>query len=290
MNYRHHFHAGNFADVMKHVLLVQLLQALRQKDKGWCYLDTHAGRGRYDLERAATGETLARTPEWPDGIGRIWAEASPATADLETYLELVRRCDRESGNLTAGPRFYPGSPWLARQLARPQDRLIFCEQHPAECAALRAEFHGTAGVRVHETDGYAAVRAMLPPAERRGLVLIDPPFEAEDEFSQIVAALREGLRRFREGIYAVWYPQTGRARLEAFFTALARLDLPPTLVAELSIVGEDSPLKLKGCGLLVLNPPWRFDLLAAPTLEHLGERLAQAPGARAGVHWLVPET
>jgi 23S rRNA (adenine2030-N6)-methyltransferase len=156
MNYRHHFHAGNFADVMKHALVVALVAALQKKEKGFLYLDTHAGRGRYDLERAAAGETLARKPEWPEGIGRL-ENPTDAPDDVRRYVELVQRFDRESGNVSDAPRFYPGSPALVRALARPQDRLALCEKHPAECGALRAEFSGAAGASVHEMDGYVAM-------------------------------------------------------------------------------------------------------------------------------------
>lgn len=139
MNYRHQFHAGNFADVMKHALLVQLVRALQRKERGFLYLDTHAGRGRYDLAAAAQGDSLARAPEWPAGVGRLWQESDLPEA-LREYQSLVQAFDRQAGNLEREPRFYPGSPLIVRALARPQDRLLLCEQHPAECAALRAEF------------------------------------------------------------------------------------------------------------------------------------------------------
>ena len=306
MNYRHHFHAGNFADVMKHMLLVQLLRALQRKEKGFLYLDTHAGRGSYDLSVAAAGDTLSRTPEWPNGIGRLWEAASPRTGDQgrETrdltpkslpppavcdYVTLVRELDTRWGNLESTPRFYPGSPWLARELARPVDRLALCEKHSAEVGALRAEFERTPRVSVHETDGYLALRAMLPPPERRALVLIDPPYEAQDEFARIAAALREGLARFPSGVFAVWYPLTGRARVQEFFAAVQQLNPPPALAAELAIAGEDSPIKLRGCGLLVVNPPWQFDTEIATGLRYLADVLAQERGGDSNVAWVVRE-
>ncbi len=290
MNYRHHFHAGNFADVMKHALLVGLVRAMQKKEKGFLYLDTHAGRGRYDLSRAATGDSREREPEWPLGIGRLWAEGGPERPSaLTDYLGLVRECDRQGGNLEGAPRFYPGSPWLVRHLARPFDRLALCERHPAECAALREELGWAAGVSIHELDGYVSLRAMLPPPERRALVLIDPPFEAQDEFSQITTALREGLRRLPGGVFAVWYPLTGRARVDDFFTAVRALRPPPTLACELAVLRESSPVKMKGCGLMLLNPPWQFEALARPVLAHLASVLAQEPGGVGRVEWIVPE-
>lgn len=290
MNYRHQFHAGNFADVMKHVLLGRLLRALQKKDKGFLYLDTHAGRGSYDLEAAATGDSLARKPEWPDGIGRLWSRDPAALPPaLGEYLGLVREFDRRAGNLETSPRFYPGSPWIARLLARPVDRLALCEKHPAECAALKAEFTRAPGVTVQELDGYVAMRAMLPPPERRALVLIDPPFEAQDEFAQIGAALRDGLGRFPGGTFAIWYPLTSRARVEEFLGVVRALNPPPTLTCELAIAGEQSAIKMRGCGLVVINPPWQFDGEAEPVLTFLADALAQAPGGEGRIEWIVGE-
>lgn len=291
MNYRHHFHAGNFADVMKHALLVRLVRALQKKEKGFLYLDTHAGRGVYDLAAAATGDTLARKPEWPEGVGRL-AGRSDLPPALAEYVELVRRFDasrRAGAEPALAPKFYPGSPWFARELARPQDRLALCEKQPDECAALKGEFLLAPRTSVQEMDGYVAVRAMLPPPERRALVLMDPPFEAQDEFAQVAAALAEGMRRFPSGVFAVWYPLTERARVDAFFDELQALRPPPTLAAELMIAGYGAPVKLKGCGLVVINPPWQFDREAAPLLEFLGAALAQAPGGGGRVTWVVPE-
>jgi 23S rRNA (adenine2030-N6)-methyltransferase len=290
MNYRHHFHAGNFADAMKHALLGRLVRALQKKEKGFLYLDTHAGRGRYDLLAAAKGDSLARRPEWPDGIGRLAGRTDLPEA-VADYLALVREFDRRAGNApeATAPRYYPGSPCLAQLLVRPQDRLALCEQQPAECASLREEFQFSPRTTVQEMDGYVALRAMLPPPERRALVLIDPPFEAQDEFAQIAAALGEGLRRFPSGVFAVWYPLTERARVDDFFAELLALRPPPTLAVELAIAGEQSPVKMKGCGLVIVNPPWQFDREAEAMVAFLGEALAQAPGGGGSVRWLVAE-
>jgi 23S rRNA (adenine2030-N6)-methyltransferase len=288
VNYRHHFHAGNFADVVKHALLVQLIRALQKKEKGFLYLDTHAGRGSYDLAAAEQGDSLKRKPEWPDGIGRLWTRAELPEV-LASYVDLLRQFDRERGNSGTMPRFYPGSPWIARMLARPQDRLALCEKQSGECAALEEEFQFSPRTVVQAMDGYVALRAMLPPPEKRGLVLIDPPFEAQDEWRQIVGAMRDGLRRFPSGVYAVWYPLTERARVDAFFAELLALAPPPTLVAELTVAGEGSALKMKGCGLVIINPPWQFDRAAGTLLDFLAVVLAQSPGGTARISWLVPE-
>jgi 23S rRNA (adenine2030-N6)-methyltransferase len=281
MNYRHHFHAGNFADVVKHALVVALVRGMQRKPKGCLFLDTHAGSGEYDLSSAEIGDTLARQPEYPDGIGRLWMKTDlpPPLAD---YVGLVRqfRVERVVPNALVGPRFYPGSPWLLRLLARPQDRLALCE-------ALRISIAREKRVSVHAMDGYRAPAAMLPPPEKRALVLIDPPFEDAEEGARIVEALRQGLRRSPGATYAVWYPLTGRARVDALFESLDAVPLPPTLTVE-TVIDPDSP-KMRGCGLLIVNPTWQFDREVAPMMLYLAAALAQAPGASALMRWLVPE-
>jgi 23S rRNA (adenine2030-N6)-methyltransferase len=289
MNYRHQFHAGNFADVMKHALLTGLVRALQRKEKGFLYLDTHAGRGSYDLALAAQGDSLARQPEWPAGIGRLWNERD-LPAMLTEYVAVVRDFDQRRSNREATPRYYPGSPALVAALAREQDRLVLCERQPEERAALASELSYARRTTVQEMDGYIAPRAVLPPPEKRALVLIDPPFEAQDEFARIVGAVKEGLARLPGGVFAIWYPLTGRARIDEFAHELQQLPLPPTAVFELTIAGEAAGLKLRGCGLVVINPPWQFEGEAMPVLRQLVPLLAQAPGGTAECHWLVPET
>lgn len=285
MNYRHAFHAGNYADVVKHALLVRLVRALQRKDRGFLFVDTHAGRGRYDLSLAAQGDSGAREPEWPAGIGRLW-ERADAPPEVQDYLGIIRAYDRGQGNLARVPRFYPGSPRIARLAARPQDRLELWEKHPAECAALRHEFEGERGVSVHEADGYGALRACLPPAERRALVLVDPPFEATGEWSEVSTALGEGIGRFPGGTYALWYPLTGRARLDGFFAWLGGV-AAPSLAAELVVDPADP--RMTGCGVAVVNPPWRFDGEARAILAYLAGALARGQAAQGSVRWVVPE-
>jgi 23S rRNA (adenine2030-N6)-methyltransferase len=290
MNYRHHYHAGNYADVMKHALLVRLVRHLQKKEKGFLCLDTHAGRGRYDLETASAGEALARKPEWPDGIGRLWSQREGVLPEtVSDYVELIRDFDRKAGNLDARPRFYPGSPAIVRMLARPVDRLALCEMHPEEFSALQTEFGRAGRISVHATDGYASLRGMLPPPERRALVLIDPPFESQDEFAQITAALTVGLKRFPSGVFAVWYPLTVRARVDEFLRGIYEIEPPPTVAVELLIAAESSALKMKGCGVVVINPPWQFDAEAQTMMNCLAEVLMQEPGGGARVEWIVPE-
>lgn len=290
MNYRHHYHAGNYADVFKHVLLFLLLRALQRKEKGFLYLDTHAGRGGYDLSIAPVlPDGRERAPEWPAGIGRLWGRrvGSPA---VEEFLALLRRHHEQKGVAVnpEAPVLYPGSPWIARLLTRPQDRIALCELREDDAEALDFEFRGAGGVSVHRMDGYLALKAMLPPPERRALVLIDPPFESKGEFGAVLGGLREALRRFPGGTYAVWYPVTERARADEFHREVAALAVP-ALFAELSVAGDSSAVRMKGCGLVVLNPPWRIEEEIRLLLTPLVDALRVDAGASARWGWLVPE-
>lgn len=315
MNYRHQFHAGNFADVLKHAVLVRLVRAMQAKEKGFLYLDTHAGRGGYDLTAAASGQTQARTPEWPGGIGRLWNRAR-LPSDLADYVEQVRAFDAfartgaaaeaegATGTATkeetkpesnaaagdAGPRFYPGSPRVAQALLRPQDRAMFYEAQPAEAAALAQEFLGERRVSVQALDGYIGVKAALPPPERRALVLIDPPFEAQDEWARVGGAIADALKRLPAATIAVWYPLTSRAKLAAFYKQLLAIKaLPPCFALELTIAGEEAGLKMRGCAVLVLNPPWGSAEPLRDLVRYLTPVLAQAEGGEGGLHWLIPD-
>lgn len=280
MNYRHAFHAGNFADVFKHAILLALLDALTAKDKPLCYVDTHAGRGAYALD----GAQSRKTGEWRDGIGRL-LDATEPPAPLRRYVEAVRACDPEGGL-----RIYPGSPLLAAHALRAGDRLILCELQSDEAAALRALFRDDHRVHVHARDGYAAMRALLPPPERRGLVLIDPPFEAQEgEFAVIEAALAQAHAHWPNATYAVWYPIKSHRTIAPFHRALSHGPFDKVLIAELLVQPDDSPLRLNGCGMLIANPPWRLDATLAELLPVLHRVLAQTPGAAHRLRWLRSE-
>lgn len=268
MNYRHAYHAGGFADVLKHALLAWMIERLKRKEKPFCVLDTHAGIGRYDLR----AEPAQKTREFEHGIARLFD--APPDADLDPYLATVRRLNPD-GRL----RWYPGSPELARALLRRGDRLLLCELHPDDARTLRRACAHDARVRVERMDGYLALKALLPPHERRGLVLIDPSFEAPDEFARIVRGLRHALRRWATGTYAVWYPVKDRAPVSAFHAQAAAL-AAEALVVELLLRPDDDPETLNGCGLLVINPPWQLDGAARRVLPRLLARLgAEALGA-----------
>lgn len=284
MNYRHIFHAGNFADVFKHALLLPLIRGMQRKEKGFLFLDTHAGLGAYDLASLPAGRTL----EYADGIARLWTGENPHPLVRE-YVELARRFNRERGGTEAAPRFYPGSPRLATMLLRPQDRLALSELHPEDFETLRAEFGRERGVGIQKLDAYAALRAWLPPPERRALVLIDPPYEDREETARLHAAVEAMLERFGSATYVVWYPITDRSGTDAFKSTLRTLPLPPTLAVELVIYAEERPGRLNGCGLLVLNPPWQIAGELLSTAVALRDALAVEPGARATLDWLREE-
>jgi len=278
MNYRHAFHAGNFADAMKHAVLASIIEHLRAKPAPFCVLDTHAGIGRYDL----ACDAAQRTREYEGGIGALFGREPPHPA-IAPYLDAVAALNPD-GQL----RFYPGSPRLARTMMRPQDRLVLSELHPEDVHALKAEFAGDRQAAVHHLDAYQALKAHLPPKEKRGLVLIDPPFEEPDEFSRIVQALARTHRRWPTGIYAIWYPIKERPAVWRFEEALAEAGIPKILIAELTIHPEDTHLRLNGCGMAIVNPPWRLDETLADALPALHAALPTTGGG-SRVHWLVPE-
>lgn len=278
MNYRHIFHAGNFADVFKHVVLSLLLKSLHKKETPFCYLDTHAGASRYDLSSAAA----QKNGEYRDGIKRLWN--SQPMPELVDYLAAVRALN-DADSL----RYYPGSPRVARFFLRPQDRAVLFELQPEECTQLKTEFAGDRQVLVQGQDGYAGLKALLPPKERRGLVLIDPPYESDKEFEQVIDGLRIAHARWDTGMYALWYPIKGRPPVERFHRMLVATGIRKILLAEFSPYPEDSGFRLNGCGMVVINPVWKLDETLHSVSSVLLERLRQHPAARAAVTWLVPE-
>ncbi|MBB5373833.1 23S rRNA (adenine(2030)-N(6))-methyltransferase RlmJ [Acidocella aromatica] len=270
MNYRHIYHAGNFADVMKHALLIPLIRAMQRKDKPFLLLDTHAGIGRYDVR----SEQAEKTGEWRDGIGKLLDAPPPALAE---YVKLVR----ELG-------LYPGSPALSAALLRPTDRLIACELHPEDAATLRRNMRGAETVAVHERDGYEAISAFLPPPEKRALVLIDPPFERTDEFAALEKALLVGWRKFKSGVFVVWYPVKHRGPVRSFFESLKLTPIRDVIAVEFLRRPDINPLGLNGCGLLIVNPPYGFEEEAAPILAAC-EAVLGEPGCSSVIERVINE-
>jgi 23S rRNA (adenine2030-N6)-methyltransferase len=283
VNYRHAFHAGNYADVFKHVVLAMLVEHLKSKPAPFMYLDTHAGRGRYDLSHAQP----QRSGEYLGGIGRLLKEPAVALPpEVAAYVKLVR----ESAGLDRSPiTAYPGSPLIVELLRRPTDRMVLVEKHPGDAASLRAAIGRARRVTVLEQDGYAALKGQLPPAERRGLVLIDPPYESESEFGAVLGALLQGHERWPTGTYCVWYPQSERAGSLRFHRELKESGIRRILDAQLSVLPADSAVGMQGCGLAIVNPPWQLDLRLKALLPRLHALLAADGAGGTHVDWLVPE-
>lgn len=277
--YRHLFHAGNFSDVFKHALLVRLLLALGRKDKPFCYLDTHAGLGHYDLSHP-WAQKLA---EWREGIGRLWERRDIPEA-LAPYLEAVR-AENPDGNL----RFYPGSPRIARRLLRPGDRMLLTELNEKDCFELEALFTGDRQVKVRRLDGYQGLKAFLPPQERRGLVLVDSSFDRAREFDRLTEALALAHQRWATGLFAFWYPLMEPPAMRKFEQDIIATGIRKILKLELSVLPENWSGSLRGCGMLVVNPPWGFGEEAAPMLDWLWRTLSQQGQGSHGVSWLAPE-
>lgn len=282
MKYRHSFHAGNFADVLKHVVLLAILKSLRAKPAPFFYLDTHAGRGRYKLEVDA-----ATASEFSSGFAKM-RTAGPLPAPLDEYVALIERLGTDTPG--AALDYYAGSPLIAAELLRPEDRAVLFELGMTEAEKLRVTMRSYRDVAVQCADGYSALRSQLPPHERRGLVLIDPAYELQDEeFPLTVAALQEGYKRWATGIYAIWYPIKRRAAIAHFHEQLKATGIRKILIVELCLYPDDSRVSLNGCGMAIVNPPWQLDRTMAAVLPVLHRILGGQPQTAAECFWLVPE-
>jgi 23S rRNA (adenine2030-N6)-methyltransferase len=282
MNYRHAFHAGNFADVVKHAALVRVLVHLADKAPAFRVIDTHAGAGLYDL----AADEASRTGEWREGIGRLIAARLPAEIAtlVAPYLAAVTTANG-GGDL----RRYPGSPLLALSLLRPQDRLVACELEPVAAAALAANLRHDIRARAVSIDGWMALNAYVPPRERRGVVLVDPPYEDKDDFARLVEALVAAHRKWATGVFVLWYPIKDRKGPELIAAALRRSAVGKILRAELELSASRASSRLNGTGLIVVNPPWRLADELAQLLPALATVFRAAPGGRADVDWLAGE-
>ncbi|QAY94614.1 23S rRNA (adenine(2030)-N(6))-methyltransferase RlmJ [Methylovirgula ligni] len=283
MNYRHAFHAGNFADVFKHAILTRLLVYLCRKETPFRVIDTHAGEGIYDL----SDERAEKTAEWRGGIGRLLESPPPSevAALLEPYLALVRPL------ISADPPLYPGSPALAQKLTRPQDRMIFCDVHPEVIPALKARLGRDARVKIVEIDGYMALNAFVPPRERRGLVLVDPPFESKSEFEALKAALLLAVARWPTGTFAIWFPIKDPSAVAHFVSAL-EMELPRqgvknVLYLRLGVAPPRPDAPLAASGLIILNPPFTLDVEARLILPYLAKTMATMGRGDVEVAWLA---
>jgi 23S rRNA (adenine2030-N6)-methyltransferase len=282
VNYRHAFHAGNFADVFKHAVLCRILDYLRAKPAAFRVIDTHAGAGLYDL----AGAEASRGGEWHDGVARLMAAqlAAPVAALLAPFLEVVNALNERDRLKT-----YPGSPALTRAWLRPQDRLIACELEPRAAAALRQNLRGDVRIKTLEIDGWTALGAYVPPVERRGLVLVDPPFEQDGDFGRLVHGLAAAHRKWATGIYALWYPIKGSSERDMLAKNLRRQDIGKILRAELTIAPLSDPTRLNGCGMILVNPPWTLENELSVLLPALAGILGRGGTGGFRLDWLSRE-
>jgi len=273
MNYRHAYHAGNHADILKHIVLTRIVEHLKKKDKPFRALDLHAGIGTYQLE----SDEALKTLEWQDGLGRLYRlDGTPVMMSAQAEALISPWRGTVASVNPPGPlATYPGSPALLRYLARPGDRMIFNELHPQDTEALAAFFARDRKVIITALDAAVAIKAQLPPPERRGLVLIDPPYEVTNEAERVITMLNDGLKRFGTGIFCIWYPITGDRlsdRLERAFRAMKH---PQSLLVELSVRAATPEGGLSGSGLFIVNPPWQLDVELAVLLPELSNLLKQ---------------
>lgn len=279
LSYRHSFHAGNHADVLKHTVESLILTALMEKDKPFLYLDTHAGAGRYQL----SGEHAERTGEYLEGIARIWQQPD-APELLKPYLAAVRNLN-PGGTL----RYYPGSPLIARHLLRADDKLELTELHSSDYPLLRSEFSKDARARVSRSDGYQQLKAKLPPPTRRGLILIDPPYEMKSDYQAVVKGIQEGYKRFATGIYALWYPVVLRQQIKHMLKDLEATGIRNILQIELAVRPDSDQRGMTASGMIVINPPWKLKAQMETLLPWLHQKLVPAGTGHYSVTQIVPE-
>ncbi len=278
LSYRHSFHAGNHADVLKHIVQSLILNSLQQKEKPFVYHDTHSGVGRYDL----THEWSEKTGEYKQGITRVWQQDN-IPAELDSYLDAIRQL-----NQGETLRYYPGSPRVARAHLREQDRMVLTELHPSDYPLLEQEFHRDRQVSIYKEDGFARLKASLPPQERRGLVLIDPPYELAKEYRDVVRAIAQSYKRWATGIYAIWYPVVNRCDIDDMLEGLQGLEIRKILQIELGVAPDTNERGMTASGMIVINPPWTLESQMQTILPFLKQAIAPATG-HYKVEWVVPE-
>ncbi|GFK34735.1 23S rRNA (adenine(2030)-N(6))-methyltransferase RlmJ [Vibrio cholerae] len=278
LSYRHSFHAGNHADVLKHIVQSLILNSLQQKEKPFVYHDTHSGVGRYDL----THEWSEKTGEYKQGIARVWQQDN-IPAELDSYLDAIRQL-----NQGETLRYYPGSPRVARAHLREQDRMVLTELHPSDYPLLEQEFHRDRQVSIYKEDGFSRLKASLPPQERRGLVLIDPPYELAKEYRDVVRAIAQSYKRWATGIYAIWYPVVNRCDIDDMLEGLQGLEIRKILQIELGVAPDTNERGMTASGMIVINPPWTLESQMQTILPFLKQAIAPATG-HYKVEWVVPE-
>lgn len=278
LSYRHSFHAGNHADVLKHIVQTLILSALKQKEKGFFYLDTHSGVGRYSLFSAEA----EKTGEYVEGIARLW-DRTDFPEEVALYLNEVKKINK--GKL----RFYTGSPLLAVQQLRPQDRALLTELHPNDFPLLRNEFARCRNVQTKRENGFQQLKSALPPKEKRGLILIDPPYELKEDYELVVNAIIEGYKRFATGIYAIWYPVVLRQHTKRIIKGLQATGIRKILQIELAIRPDSDQRGMTASGMIVINPPWQLESQMKKILPYLTQTLVPESTGSWSVSWITPE-
>lgn len=278
LSYRHSFHAGNHADVLKHLVLTLILQSLKQKEKGFFYLDTHSGVGRYSLQSSES----EKTGEYLEGIARLW-EREDLPEEVALYLDEIKKINR--GKL----KFYAGSPLLAVQQLRPQDRALLTELHPNDFPLLRQEFAKQPNVVTKRENGFQQLKSALPPKEKRGLVLIDPPYELKEDYELVVKAIVEGYKRFATGVYAIWYPVVLRQHMKRIVRGLQETGIRKILQIELAVRPDSDQRGMTASGMIVINPPWQLESQMRKVLPYLTDVLVPEGTGSWTVEWITPE-
>ncbi|MFZ7135754.1 23S rRNA (adenine(2030)-N(6))-methyltransferase RlmJ [Avibacterium avium] len=280
LSYRHSFHAGNFADVLKHIVQMLIIESLQQKDKGFYYLDTHAGVGHYRL----FGNEAEKTGEYKEGIGRLW-EQTEMPEEVARYVALIKKLNYGGKSL----RYYAGSPLIAAHLLRPQDRALLTELHPADFPLLRNNFKEFDNVTTKRDNGFQQIKATLPPKERRGLILIDPPYELKEDYDLVVKAIEEGVKRFATGIYAIWYPVVLRQQAKRIVKGLENTGIRKILQIEMAVRPDSDQRGMTASGMIVVNPPWQLEAQMKKILPYLTKTLVPEGTGSWKVEWITPE-
>ncbi|HDR0611515.1 TPA: 23S rRNA (adenine(2030)-N(6))-methyltransferase RlmJ [Pasteurella multocida] len=280
LSYRHSFHAGNHADVLKHLVLMLIIENLQQKEKGFYYLDTHAGVGRYRL----FSEEAEKTAEFEQGIARLW-QRDDLPEEVARYIKLIKQVNYGDKAL----RYYAGSPLIAAKMLRPQDRALLTELHPSDFPLLRNNFKEFDNVTTKRDNGFQQLKATLPPKERRGLVLIDPPYELKEDYDLVVNAIEEGYKRFATGIYAIWYPVVLRQQTKRILKGLEKTGIRKILQIELAVRPDSDQRGMTASGMIVINPPWTLTQQMQNILPYLTDVLVPEGTGSWTVKWITPE-
>ncbi|MFK3619527.1 23S rRNA (adenine(2030)-N(6))-methyltransferase RlmJ [Pasteurella multocida] len=280
LSYRHSFHAGNHADVLKHLVLMLIIENLQQKEKGFYYLDTHAGVGRYRL----FSEEAEKTAEFEQGIARLW-QRDDLPEEVARYIKLIKQVNYGGKAL----RYYAGSPLIAAKMLRPQDRALLTELHPSDFPLLRNNFKEFDNVTTKRDNGFQQLKATLPPKERRGLVLIDPPYELKEDYDLVVDAIEEGYKRFATGIYAIWYPVVLRQQTKRILKGLEKTGIRKILQIELAVRPDSDQRGMTASGMIVINPPWTLTQQMQNILPYLTDVLVPEGTGSWTVKWITPE-